>query len=231
MSEWLRDAPEWLQHLFRADLHIDFRALLLSLIVACLLGCLVAVIYVLTHRGEQAPAHGFVPTLVLLTVMIALVTQVIGNELARAFSLVGALSIIRFRTVVEDTRDTAFVIFAVVIGMAVGAGGILMAVAGVAVGAATAFLVRPRRPAAPPAEDDWLLSLRLGIGQEQQDAAEAVLRKCLETYQAVAAGTARQGATLEVTYRVRLRAGVEPAALIAELNRVAGVQSAELRRR
>jgi hypothetical protein len=133
--------------------------------------------------------------------------------------------------VVEDTRDTAFVIFAVVIGMAVGAGGILMAVAGVAVGAATAFLVRPRRRASPPAADEWILSLRIGIGQDQQAAAEAVLKKCLENYQTVAAGTARQGAALEVTYHVRLRAGVEPAALVAELNRAAGVQGAELRRR
>ena len=50
----------------------------------------------------------------LLTILIAMVTMVIGNNMARAFGLVGALSIVRFRTVVEDTRDTAFVIFAVV---------------------------------------------------------------------------------------------------------------------
>src|SRR2546430_13730647 len=45
-------------------------------------------------------------------------TQVIGDNVARAFSLVGALSIVRFRTVVRDTQDTAYVIFAVVVGMA-----------------------------------------------------------------------------------------------------------------
>ena len=50
-----------------------------------------------------------------------MVTQVIGDNVARAFSLVGALSIVRFRTVVRDTQDTAYVIFAVVVGMAVGA--------------------------------------------------------------------------------------------------------------
>src|SRR2546430_8185921 len=48
-------------------------------------------------------------------------TQVIGDNVARAFSLVGALSIVRFRTVVRDTQDTAFVIFSVVVGMAIGA--------------------------------------------------------------------------------------------------------------
>ena len=60
-------------------------------------------------------------TLVLLTILIAMVTQVIGDNVARAFSLVGALSIVRFRTVVRDTQDTAYVIFAVAVGMAVGA--------------------------------------------------------------------------------------------------------------
>jgi hypothetical protein len=231
MSEWLSDLPPWLQECFRADAPVDFRTLLASLSAACVLGCLVAVVYALTHRGEQAPAQGFIPTLVLLTVMIALVTQVIGNNQARAFSLVGTLAIIRFRTVVEDTRDTAFVIFAVVIGMAVGAGGILMALAGVAVGAVTAFLVRPRRPALLAPDEGWLLNLRLGIGSEQQAAAEAVLRKAVDECRTVAAATARQGAALEVTYQLRLRLGVEPAALVAELNLVAGVQGAELRRR
>ena len=50
----------------------------------------------------------------LLSILIAMVTQVIGDNIARAFSLVGALSIVRFRTVVRDTQDTAYVIFAVV---------------------------------------------------------------------------------------------------------------------
>jgi hypothetical protein len=53
-------------------------------------------------------------TLALLSVLIAMSTQVIGDNVARAFSLVGALSIVRFRTVVRDTKDTAYVIFAVV---------------------------------------------------------------------------------------------------------------------
>ena len=69
--------------------------------------------------GEEA--ESFVATLVLLTILIAMVTQVIGDNIARAFSLVGALSIVRFRTVVRDTQDTAYVIFAVAVGMAVGA--------------------------------------------------------------------------------------------------------------
>jgi hypothetical protein len=74
-------------------------------------------------------------------VLIAMVTQVIGDNIARAFSLVGALSIVRFRTAVRDTEDTAYVIFAVVVGMAVGAGHVWVATLGMAVVALGAFVM------------------------------------------------------------------------------------------
>src|SRR5690349_12928660 len=93
--------------------------------MSLLLGWLVALIYRRTHGGEVLPS--FYATLVMITVLIAAVTQVIGDNVARAFSLVGALSIVRFRTVVQDTRDIAFVIFAVTVGMATGAGDLWVA--------------------------------------------------------------------------------------------------------
>ena len=71
-----------------------------------------------------------------------MVTQVIGDNVARAFSLVGALSIVRFRTVVRDTQDTAYVIFAVAVGMAVGAGHPGLAASGLGVIAFAAFVMR-----------------------------------------------------------------------------------------
>src|SRR5438067_682060 len=97
---------------------------------AACLGVAVAAVYYSTQRKTRAEAAPFVATLVLLCVLIAMVTQVIGDNTARAFSLAGALAIIRFRTVVDDTRDTAFVIAAVVTGMAVGAEMMKVALAG-----------------------------------------------------------------------------------------------------
>src|SRR4051812_18029219 len=114
------------------------------LAMAFVLGCVVAGVYLLTHgRGRSAPA-AMTPTLVPRAVLISMVTLVIGNSVARAFSLVGALAIVRFRTIVEDTRDTAFVIFAVAVGMAVGAGFLLIPIIGIPFAAAAAFLFRPR---------------------------------------------------------------------------------------
>src|SRR6476620_8494987 len=90
------------------------------IVFAAILGYVVSLIYRKTRKSTDVVAS-FPTTLVLLCALIAMVTQVIGESVARAFSLVGALSIVRFRTVVRDTQDTAYVIFAVAVGMAVGA--------------------------------------------------------------------------------------------------------------
>src|SRR5713226_3518549 len=129
------DLGEWFNAAFRhapeKDLAIDI--LLGRLALAVILGGVVGVVYRLTHRGESPATPSFVATLMLLSVIIAMVTLVVGDSGARAFTLVGALSIVRFRTVVEDTRDTAFVIFAVVVGMASGLGNLTVASIGLAV--------------------------------------------------------------------------------------------------
>ena len=63
--------------------------------------------------------------------IVAIVMMVIGNNLARAFALVGALSIIRFRTVIKDTKDTAYVFLALAGGMAAGTSSYFLAITGV----------------------------------------------------------------------------------------------------
>src|SRR3712207_7566184 len=112
---------------------------------------------------------------VLLAVLVALVTLVIGDSTARAFGLVGALSIVRFRTVVEDTRDTAFVIYAVAVGMAAGLGyyvAPLLATPLVVVGA---LAFRPRESAEPR---EALLLLRVAMN----GPPEARLREALQQH-------------------------------------------------
>ena len=79
---------------------------------------MISVLYRLA-RAPEARNRGLVPTLVLLAMMITLVTIAVGTSVAVAFTLVGTLAIVRFRTTVSDIRDTVFVIFAVAVGIAV----------------------------------------------------------------------------------------------------------------
>ncbi|MCF7805732.1 MAG: DUF4956 domain-containing protein [Candidatus Marinimicrobia bacterium] len=93
----------------------------MNLFVALICGLLVSVVYRLSYQGPNYSAT-FVQSSVLLAMITALVIMVIGNNLARAFGLVGAMSIIRFRTAVKDTQDIVFIFFALATGMAAGVG-------------------------------------------------------------------------------------------------------------
>lgn len=220
--------PEWLNGAVGGDSDIAPEKLAVRLVLAAVLGAAVAVVYALTRRKTRSEAASFFATLVLLTVLIALVTQVIGNSVARAFSLVGALSIVRFRTVVDDTRDTSFVIFAVAVGMAVGAGSPELALVGIPVVGLTAALLAlwgGTGAAAQPAR----LVVRLALGADPQAVLGPAFAKHLKDAKFQAADTAKQGAAVDYTYLVRPRPGVAAVALVGELNRVEGVQSVEWR--
>lgn len=203
-------------------------AVLVRLVIAMLLGGLVAVVYRTTRAADEA-APTFTVTLVLLSILIAMVTQVIGDNVARAFSLVGALSIVRFRTVVRDTQDTAYVIFSVAVGMAVGAGHPVLAVSGIGVVALAAFLMR--RGAAPIQghHAPYVLNVRLGLGHDASTLWPTFDVYLLDRH-LVSIGTAKQGMALELSYRTALRTPDAAGDLVKALNRLDGVQSITLHR-
>ena len=98
----------------------------LRLLLAFVLGVFIVNIYRWTHAG--IPQKSFTDTLIILCMLISVVMVIIGDSIARAFSLVGALSIIRFRTAIQDPRDIGFVFYALAVGMAIGAGNSSVAV-------------------------------------------------------------------------------------------------------
>ena len=202
---------------------------LVRLLIAMVLGGAVTLVYRLTRAADEA-APSFIVTLVLLSILIAMVTQVIGDNVARAFSLVGALSIVRFRTVVRDTQDTAYVIFAVAVGMAVGAGHSVLAVSGIGVVALAAFLMRRGAVALPGRHETYLLKIRLGLGHDPA----MVLRSTFDTYllarHLLSIETAKQGMALELTYRAALQSEDTAGELVKALNRLEGVQGISLER-
>jgi uncharacterized membrane protein YhiD involved in acid resistance len=101
----------------------------INLGISFIAGIIISWIYKYTHKGLSY-SQSFVITLILVTVVVSLVIMVIGNNLARAFALVGALSIIRFRTVVKDTKDTAFIFWGLAVGLAAGTSNYFLVLAG-----------------------------------------------------------------------------------------------------
>ncbi len=106
-----------------------FTLLLLHLSGAALLGTGISLIYFITHKTKTGGVS-FLLTLPLLSVITGFVISVIGNDLIRAFGLIGAISMVRFRTRVECTLDMAYIFMAIGIGLACGVGLHAAAVAG-----------------------------------------------------------------------------------------------------
>lgn len=200
-------------------------AVLARLVAAMVLGGIVAQVY---RHSRAEPPSSFTVTLVLLAILIAMVTQVIGDNIARAFSLVGALSIVRFRTVVRDTQDTAYVIFAVAVGMAVGAQNFWVALGGIGVISIAAFAMR--RVSVSDETLPFALQVRIGLGHDVNTLIHPTLDLFVRSYHIMQVATRRQGLATEVSYRTTLRHGDQAYALVTALNRIEGVQSAELQR-
>jgi hypothetical protein len=94
-------------------------AMLGRLFVSLLMGMILSLLYMRLHREDQTKSS-FLRTLILLPLAASAVSLVIGNNIARAFGLLGAVALVRFRTVIKNTLDMVFVFIAITLGMASG---------------------------------------------------------------------------------------------------------------
>jgi hypothetical protein len=206
---------------------LSFNEIGLRLVASAVLGTVVACIYHFTRAKHEDGSKGFITTIVLLSILLSIVVMTVGGNLARAFSLAGVLAIVRFRTVVEDTRDSAFVICSVVMGMAAGAGTdyLLVAVMGLPFIAVAAFLTRNGVPG--KSAQQTTLKVRLGLASGQQAAIENIVKKYADSLTLIGSATARQGAAFDLSYQLRLKPNQQTAEMVRELNKVDGVQEVE----
>ena len=100
--------------------------------VASIVALVIYISYAFTHQGKIY-SRKFNVTLLMLTVLTTTVMTVIGNNIALSLGMVGALSIIRFRTAVKDSRDTAYIFWTIIVGICCGVGDYAVAAAGSAI--------------------------------------------------------------------------------------------------
>ena len=110
--------------------------ILLRILVSAFFGMAIFASYRLTHTGSVY-SHKFNVTLLTLTILTTMVMTVIGNNIALSLGMVGALSIIRFRTSIKDSRDTVYIFWTIIIGICCGVGDFVVA----AIGSSTVFVV------------------------------------------------------------------------------------------
>lgn len=186
-----------------ADVYTPYD-ILTNLGASVLLGLIVAVIYRQTHKGLSY-SQSFTLTIVFVTVIVAIVMMVIGNSLSRAFALVGALSIIRFRTVVKDTKDTAFVFWALASGMAAGTSNFVLGGIGTGVVSALALVLHSTNFGALY-KSEFILRFRYATGADSSSHLEQInlMSKRSSMLHIEHSG---DGESLQLTYDIVLKEG------------------------
>lgn len=131
---------EKIYSLFTNPSDMTWQQILMNISAAAVLGMFIFVSYLISHRGTIY-SKKFNASLVILTVLTGTVMTVIGNNIALSLGMVGALSIVRFRTAIKDSRDTVYIFWAIIIGICCGVGDYLVASIGSAVTFAVIFIL------------------------------------------------------------------------------------------
>lgn len=197
----------------------------LALTLSFLASLVVAWTYRTTHRNISY-SQSYVHTLVVLGMLISLIMLIVGSNIARAFALVGALSVVRFRNAIKETRDVGFIFLVMGIGMACGTRFYSLAILATVVICAVILLMN---------RFNWFtLNVQRQVvkvqvptdGEDYGHLIDDVLIHHTDEYELISTETVRGGALLESAYTARLKKGVKPGELIERLRMINAGQKA-----
>ena len=123
-------------NLIKEQSTLSWEQIAANILVSGILGFLIFVSYMISHRGTIY-SKKFNVSLVVLTVLTSMVMTVIGNNVALSLGMVGALSIVRFRTAIKDSRDTVYIFWTIIVGICCGVGDFVVA----GIGSAFVFIL------------------------------------------------------------------------------------------
>lgn len=189
----------------------------LVLLFALVAGVIVSLVYRKTYRGVMYNPS-FTTTLILLTLVTAPVVMAIGSDIGLSMGMVGALSIVRFRTAVKDPIDTAYMFWAITMGILIGSGSLiisLVVVATISVIMLALSFVKLRT------SENYLLVVHYDPSAEQEISAE--LHHNVRNYRIRSKTVTRAGAEMTVDLRMRYRSDI-----VGRLLDVQGVHDATL---
>ena len=136
ITEWESNMRQYLADLLQSDGNLTTQAVVLRLVAATVIAAFIFISYWLSHDGSIY-SKKFNVSLVAMTLITTTVMIVIGNNIALSLGMVGALSIVRFRTAIKDSRDTIYIFWTVVVGICCGSGDYTVA----AIGSAFVFII------------------------------------------------------------------------------------------
>jgi len=201
--------------------------IILSLLLAFVLGQLIAWVYYATHTGLSY-SRSFVQSLILITVVLSMVMTIIGNNIITAVGLMGALAIIRFRNILKDTRDVAFIFISLAVGMACGSQRYMTAIVGTLIlGLIVIYLYLTGFGTHQPHNGFLRFSVRGHIGPDHP--IPAILKRFCGSFTLISAQDSGFGtAEVEYAYQLMIRNVAMNAEMLSKLKEIEGIENISL---
>lgn len=190
------------------------------------LSYIIAVLYKMTHKGLSY-SQSFTQTLVVFSVVATAAMMVIGSSLARAFGLAGALSIVRFRTVIKDPKDIAYVFWALVIGLACGTHAYPVAIIGTTLVSAIVILLN-KINFGSIRKHDYILRYYQDTETVNNEDVQELLRTYLKSCILLTMNTHEAGKVFEFSYNVHFINESEQNNLLKDLSSLKGISNVYL---
>ena len=209
------------------DSSLTLSDLFVRLVVALICGILIAIFYKTTYKGSGY-TNSFLNTLVILSIITAIVITVIGNNLARAFGLVGAMSIVRFRTAVKEPFDIVYIFFSLAVGMAAGVGFITISIGGTLFIGFVLVLLN-KTSILHSVKSEYLLQFYFSEnGNGIETPYLFPMKRYCKDYKLINIKGSGNGDGLEISYYVSLKDITKNTNLIKELRSIDGLRNVNL---
>jgi uncharacterized membrane protein YhiD involved in acid resistance len=198
--------------------------IILSLLISLCCSFIISLVYRYTYRGPGY-SNSFIVSLLALSLITALVIMTIGNNLARAFGLVGALSIIRFRTAVKDTFDIVYLFFGLAVGMAAGVGYFKIAIAGTII-ISLVLVIASKAKFNIFRSEQFLLQLQ--YSDDDITSVKEIMNDYCLTFDLINIKSATGTALKEFSYYISLKRKKDFLEFVKELKKISAVQYVNL---
>lgn len=190
---------------------------LIGLISAFLLGIVIYVVYKKTFNGVIY-SHTFNISLMIMTMATSLVIMGISQNVLLSLGMVGALSIVRFRTPIKDPMDLVYLFWSIIVGILCGAGFILLGIVGTILISLVIIIFANKIVV----ENPYLLVVKFANG-EAADSINQLLRNSTKKY-ALKSKSHILDYETEVTYEIRVKEN--DTKIVSDISQVKGVSSA-----
>jgi hypothetical protein len=204
----------------------SFVSILYTVLLSFLLSAAIAVTYEKTFRGLSY-SRNFLQAMILSSIVAGTVMQAIGDNLARGLGMMGALSIIRFRTSFKDPRDIIFMFASIASGIACGVFGYGIAAIGTA-GFCLAAVLLYYSPLGEYRHYDGLLRFNIPSDAGERSGLEGVLKDHCRNFALITLRETTQGSRLEYAYHVKLRSGRTRDGLVDGIRRLGTAKDVNL---